>query len=53
MLKEGIFKPLFKYPGGKGSEYKYLKKMFPKFNTYVEPFLGGEQYIGQLLLKIG
>ena len=41
MLKEGIFKPLFKYPGGKGSEYKYLKKMFPKFNTYVEPFLGG------------
>lgn len=34
-------KPLFKYPGGKSSEYKYLKKLFPKFDTYVEPFLGG------------
>ncbi len=34
-------KPLFKYPGGKSSEYKYLKKLFPEFDTYVEPFLGG------------
>ncbi|WP_241208431.1 DNA adenine methylase [Streptococcus downei] len=34
-------KPLFKYPGGKGSEYKYLRKLFPEFDTYVEPFLGG------------
>lgn len=34
-------KPLFKYPGGKQSEYKYLKKFFPNFETYVEPFLGG------------
>lgn len=41
MAKKDILKPLFKYPGGKTSEYKYLKKMFPKFNTYVEPFLGG------------
>lgn len=36
-----LLKPLFKYPGGKGSEFKYLKKLFPKFNTYVEPFVGG------------
>ncbi|KST46850.1 DNA adenine methylase [Enterococcus faecium] len=40
-LKENNLKPLFKYPGGKGAEYKHLKKFFPKFNTYVEPFLGG------------
>lgn len=36
-----ILKPLFKYPGGKSSEYKYLKKLFPEFKYYVEPFLGG------------
>lgn len=52
MLKEGIFKPLFKYPGGKGSEYKYLKKMFPKFNTYVEPFLGGSSILGNSCSKL-
>lgn len=40
-LKENNLKPLFKYPGGKGAEYKHLKNFFPKFNTYVEPFLGG------------
>ena len=40
-LKENNLKPLFKYPGGKGAEYKHLKKIFPNFNTYVEPFLGG------------
>lgn len=34
-------KPLFKYPGGKSSEYQYIKEYFPTFNTYVEPFLGG------------
>ena len=40
--KETVFlKPLFKYPGGKSSEYKHLRELFPKFNTYVEPFLGG------------
>ncbi|MHD0368764.1 DNA adenine methylase [Mammaliicoccus sciuri] len=36
-----ILKPLFKYPGGKSSEYKYLKKLFPDFKHFVEPFLGG------------
>lgn len=40
-MGEDILKPLFKYPGGKGSEYKYLKKLFPEFKTYVEPFVGG------------
>lgn len=40
-IKDNILKPLFKYPGGKGSEYKQLKKFFPEFETYVEPFLGG------------
>lgn len=35
------FKPLFKYPGGKSSEYKHLKKLFPVFDVFVEPFVGG------------
>lgn len=34
-------KPLLKYPGGKGAELKYLEPLFPEFNTFVEPFLGG------------
>lgn len=41
VLKQHLLKPLFKYPGGKSSEYKYLKKLFPLFSQYVEPFLGG------------
>lgn len=36
-----IMKPLFKYPGGKSSEYKHIKHLFPDYTTYVEPFLGG------------
>jgi methyltransferase len=42
-LSENYYKlkPLFKYPGGKSSEYKYLKNMFPSFDIYLEPFLGG------------
>lgn len=34
-------KPLFKYPGGKSSEYKYLRPFFPNFKVFVEPFVGG------------
>ncbi|MFL4497689.1 DNA adenine methylase [Weissella sp. MSCH1] len=41
MKNNVILKPLFKYPGGKSSEYKYFKKFFPTFSNYVEPFLGG------------
>ncbi|QYN58285.1 DNA adenine methylase [Lactobacillus panisapium] len=41
IMSKKKLKPLLKYPGGKGLEYKYLKKLFPMFNTYVEPFLGG------------
>lgn len=40
-MSSNILKPLFKYPGGKGSELKHLKKLFPDFETYIEPFLGG------------
>lgn len=36
-----MLRPLFKYPGGKGSEYKHLKKLFPRFTNFVEPFVGG------------
>lgn len=41
LMSNQPLKPLFKYPGGKSTEYKYLKKLFPKFKTYIEPFLGG------------
>ena len=41
IMSNNYLKPLFKYPGGKSSEYKYLKKLFPDFNTYIEPFIGG------------
>ena len=40
-MSSNVLKPLFKYPGGKGSELKHLKKLLPKFDTYIEPFLGG------------
>jgi Site-specific DNA methylase len=36
-----MLKPLFKYPGGKSSEYKHISHLFPQHQTYVEPFLGG------------
>lgn len=36
-----MLKPLFKYPGGKASEYKYIAPLVPKHNIYIEPFLGG------------
>ncbi|WP_273730003.1 DNA adenine methylase [Leuconostoc mesenteroides] len=36
-----MLKPLFKYPGGKASEYKYIAPIIPKHATYIEPFLGG------------
>lgn len=41
MKSEKNLKPLFKYPGGKGSEYKYFKHFIPEFSKYVEPFVGG------------
>lgn len=34
-------KTLIKWPGGKKNEIKYIKDIIPKFNRYVEPFLGG------------
>ncbi|CAK1250003.1 DNA adenine methylase [Fructobacillus fructosus] len=36
-----MLKPLFKYPGGKSSEYPIFKHMIPKHQRYVEPFIGG------------
>ena len=34
-------KPLIKWAGGKSSEIKYVEKIIPKFDRYVEPFFGG------------
>ena len=37
-----MLKPLFKYPGGKYDEYKYIKDYIPaEINNYFEPFFGG------------
>ncbi|MBQ9145465.1 MAG: DNA adenine methylase [Clostridia bacterium] len=32
---------LIKWPGGKTSEYKIIKKFIPEYNRYIEPFFGG------------
>lgn len=34
-------KPLIKWAGGKSSEIKYVEKIIPKFDRYIEPFFGG------------
>ena len=34
-------KPLIKWAGGKSNEIKYVEKIIPKFNRYIEPFFGG------------
>lgn len=37
-----MLKPLFKYPGGKYDEYKYIKDYIPReIENYYEPFFGG------------
>jgi len=40
-MRGDVMKPLIKWPGGKSSEIKYIEKMLPKFDRYVEPFFGG------------
>jgi DNA adenine methylase len=32
---------LIKWPGGKSGEIKYIEKIIPPFNRYIEPFFGG------------
>lgn len=34
-------KPLIKWAGGKSSEIKYIEKIIPEFDRYIEPFFGG------------
>lgn len=34
-------RPLIKWAGGKSSEIKYVEKIIPKYNRYIEPFFGG------------
>jgi len=37
-----LFKPLLKYPGGKGRELKVINENLPQsFHNYIEPFVGG------------
>lgn len=32
---------LIKWPGGKAGEIKYIEKLIPSFDRYIEPFFGG------------
>ncbi|MFW5794510.1 MAG: DNA adenine methylase [Bacillota bacterium] len=32
---------IIKWPGGKSSEYKYIKELIPEYDRYIEPFFGG------------
>ncbi|RKY12763.1 MAG: DNA adenine methylase [Planctomycetota bacterium] len=34
-------KSLIKWPGGKSSEIRFIQKIIPDFDRYIEPFLGG------------
>lgn len=34
-------KPLIKWAGGKSTEIKYVEKILPNFDRYIEPFFGG------------
>ncbi len=34
-------RPIIKWPGGKQREYKYVKKLIPSYDRYIEPFFGG------------
>jgi DNA adenine methylase len=40
--------PLIKWPGGKSSEFGYIKDIIPHHDRYVEPFFGG----GAVFLKL-
>lgn len=44
-------KPLIKWPGGKSSEIKYIEKLIPKHNRYIEPFFGGGALYFDLMPK--
>jgi len=44
-------KPLIKWSGGKSKEIKEFKHFFPKFDTYVEPFIGGGSVFFHLEFK--
>jgi DNA adenine methylase len=39
--KRQKMKPLIKWAGGKSNEIKYIRNSIPKFDRYLEPFLGG------------
>ncbi|MCX7694234.1 MAG: DNA adenine methylase [Caloramator sp.] len=44
-------KPLIKWPGGKAREFKYIEKIIPKFDVYIEPFFGGGAIFFELMPK--
>lgn len=44
--------PLIKWPGGKSSEYKYIKDLVPEFDRYIEPFFGGGAIYFKLSPKV-
>jgi DNA adenine methylase len=43
--------PLIKWPGGKLREFKYIEKIIPDYDRYIEPFFGGGAVFFQLKPK--
>lgn len=43
--------PLIKWPGGKTTEFTFIKNLIPEFKRYIEPFFGGGAVFFQLLPK--
>lgn len=41
VLMNNKLRPLLKWPGGKSTEYEYIKHLVPDFKRYIEPFFGG------------
>lgn len=41
MSQDNNFHPLLKWPGGKSTEFEYIKHLIPEHTRYVEPFFGG------------
>lgn len=41
MSNNNNLRPLLKWPGGKSTEFEYIKHLIPSHKRYIEPFFGG------------
>ncbi len=40
-MSNETLRPLLKWPGGKSTEFEYIKHLIPTYDRYIEPFFGG------------